>query len=253
MMGFVCLFAYRYTVSLGLIDTLVRKFNKIQESVESQQSLVLSVLASLGLLTKLAELCPRGPDVTKFLTTAKTTELFGTISLLYSTIVPIGECIPPRTISLAAATFNLLVTLANLDIATFQLVLAEENLSFKFLDVVSILLQYCVPKSEEKGETQAVIIDLIATLGFFCANNKLNQDLLISDQSSVIIKSLTKLPKKFDMVIYPTLVTVTYENAEAKAVLGKDFDIASLEITAVGSGEKNRILSLLTSTTTKAE
>lgn len=52
------------------------------------------------------------------------------------------------------------------------------------------------------------------------------QDLLISDQSSVIIKSLTKLPKKFDMVIYPTLVTVTYENAEAKAVLGKDFDIA---------------------------
>ncbi|XP_052564886.1 S phase cyclin A-associated protein in the endoplasmic reticulum isoform X2 [Culex pipiens pallens] len=243
-----------YTVSLGLIDTLVRKFNKIQESVESQQSLVLSVLASLGLLTKLAELCPRGPDVTKFLTTAKTTELFGTISLLYSTIVPIGECIPPRTISLAAATFNLLVTLANLDIATFQLVLAEENLSFKFLDVVSILLQYCVPKSEEKGETQAVIIDLIATLGFFCANNKLNQDLLISDQSSVIIKSLTKLPKKFDMVIYPTLVTVTYENAEAKAVLGKDFDIASLEEYSKSDlAKKNRILSLLTSTTTKAE
>ncbi|EDS37192.1 conserved hypothetical protein [Culex quinquefasciatus] len=223
-----------YTVSLGLIDTLVRKFNKIQESVESQQSLVLSVLASLGLLTKLTELCPRGPDVTKFLTTAKTTELFGTISLLYSTIVPIGECIPPRTISLAAATFNLLVTLANLDIATFQLVLAEENLSFKFLDVVSILLQYCVPKSEEKGETQA--------------------DLLISDQSSVIIKSLTKLPKKFDMVIYPTLVTVTYENAEAKAVLGKDFDIASLEEYSKSDlAKKNRILSLLTSTTTKAE
>lgn len=31
-----------------------------------------------------------------------------------------GECIPPRTISLAAATFNLLVTIADLDIATFQ-------------------------------------------------------------------------------------------------------------------------------------
>lgn len=38
-------------------------------------------------------------------------------SLLF---LPPGECIPPRTISLAAATFNLLVTLANLDIATFQ-------------------------------------------------------------------------------------------------------------------------------------
>lgn len=42
----------------------------------------------------------------------------------------------------------------------------------------------------------------------------------------MIIKSLTKLPKQFDMVIYPTLVTVTYENFEAKAILSKDFDIA---------------------------
>ncbi|XP_053693788.1 S phase cyclin A-associated protein in the endoplasmic reticulum [Sabethes cyaneus] len=238
-----------YAVCLGLIDTLVRKFNTIRESVESQQSLVLSLLASLGLLTKLAELCPRGPDVTKFLLTVKSTELFGTISLLYAAIVPIGECIPPRTISLAAATFNLLVTLANLDIATFQGVLTEENLSFKFLDVVSILLQYCVPKAEEKGETQAVIIDLIATLGFFCANNKINQDRLTSDQSSVIIKSLTKLPKKFDMVIYPTLVTVTHENPDAKAVLSKDFDIASLEeYSRSDLAKKNRIVSLLTKT-----
>lgn len=35
-------------------------------------------------------------------------------------LVQIGECIPPRTISLAAATFNLLVTIADLDITTFQ-------------------------------------------------------------------------------------------------------------------------------------
>ncbi|XP_062545651.1 uncharacterized protein LOC134212117 [Armigeres subalbatus] len=236
-----------YTVSLGLVDTLVRKFNQIHESVETQQSLVLSLLASLGLLTKLAELCPKGPDITKFLTTVKSTELFGSVSLLYAAIVPIGECIPPRTISLAAATFNLLVTLANLDIVTFQDVLSEENLSFKFLDVVSILLQYCVPKSEEKGETQAVIIDLIATLGFFCANNKISQNLLTSDHSSVIIKSLTKLPKRFDMVIYPTLVTVTFENPEAKAILSKDFDIASLEEYSKSDlAKKNRIVSLLT-------
>lgn len=51
----------------------------------------------------------------------------------------------------------------------------EEPLSLQFFDVVTILLKYCVPKCHEKGETQAVIIDLIATLGFFCANNKENQ------------------------------------------------------------------------------
>lgn len=31
-----------------------------------------------------------------------------------------GECIPKRTVSLAAATYNLLVTLASLDVKTFQ-------------------------------------------------------------------------------------------------------------------------------------
>lgn len=47
----------------------------------------------------------------------------------------------------------------------------------KFLDVVTILLKYCGSKCtiNEKSETQAVIIDLIATLGFFSANNKKNQ------------------------------------------------------------------------------
>lgn len=45
----------------------------------------------------------------------------------------------------------------------------------QFLDVVTILLKYCGPHSGEKGETQAVIVDLVATLGFFCANNEVNQ------------------------------------------------------------------------------
>jgi len=56
-----------------------------------------------------------------------------------------------------------------------QDVLSSEDLSLKFLDVAKILLRYCGPKSNEKGETQAVIIDLIATIGFFCANNRINQ------------------------------------------------------------------------------
>lgn len=33
------------------------------------------------------------PDTTKFLVSIKTTDLFGTISLLHSTIVPVGKCV----------------------------------------------------------------------------------------------------------------------------------------------------------------
>lgn len=74
----------------------------------------------------------------------------------------------------------------------FQDVLSEESMSLKFLDVATILLKYCGPKSLEKGETQAVIVDLIATLGFFCANRRENQVwcfallLLLSFQSEMI-------------------------------------------------------------------
>uniref|UniRef100_A0A1B0CF42 Uncharacterized protein n=1 Tax=Lutzomyia longipalpis TaxID=7200 RepID=A0A1B0CF42_LUTLO len=112
---------FSYAVLIGLIETLTRRCTKIHESVESHQSVVLSLLATLGLLTKFAEICPKGPnDPTKFLSLAQQTELFGSIAFLHSTIVPIGECIPPRTVSLAAATFNLIVTLANADLGTFQ-------------------------------------------------------------------------------------------------------------------------------------
>lgn len=56
-----------------------------------------------------------------------------------------------------------------------QSILSRESLSLQFLDVVTLLLKYCAPKYKENAETQAVMVDLIATLGFFCANNKQNQ------------------------------------------------------------------------------
>ncbi|XP_052893731.1 S phase cyclin A-associated protein in the endoplasmic reticulum [Anopheles moucheti] len=235
-----------YIVSIGLVESLVRRIDKVHESIENETSLVLSLLASLGLLTKLVEICPAGPDITKFMLTARTTELFGTISLLYAAVVPIGESIPPRTTSLAAATFNLLVTFANLNIEAFQAVLIEQNLSLKFLDVISILLQYCVPKADIKSETQTVIIDLIATLGFFCANNKINQDLLTSDQYMCVVKNFAKLPKQFDVITYPTLVTIIHDNASARVVVGRDFNVELLdEFRRSDMAKKNRIISLL--------
>lgn len=54
--------------------------------------------------------------------------------------------------------------------------LGDETLAFQLLDVARVLLTYCGPKAAaDKGETSAVIVDLIATLGFFCANNPKNQ------------------------------------------------------------------------------
>ncbi|XP_065355667.1 S phase cyclin A-associated protein in the endoplasmic reticulum [Calliphora vicina] len=238
-----------YAVITGLIEILSRRCMKIRESIENHQSVVLSLLATLGFITRFIDVCPPGPtDPTRFLSAAKSTELFGSISMLYASVVPIGECIPPRTISLAAATFNLLVSMAVLDLSAFQEVMSSEAISLKFLDVVQILLKYCGNQTTaaKNSETQAVLIDLIATIGFFCANNKQNQDLLTSEQCSNIIKNLTKLPEHLNVVVYPCLVTVTFQNQEARNVISRDFNLEFLdEYSKSDKAKKNHLVALL--------
>lgn len=47
-------------VSIGLVDILARRCMKVRETVENHKCVVLSLLGTLGLLTKIAELCPKG-------------------------------------------------------------------------------------------------------------------------------------------------------------------------------------------------
>lgn len=49
-----------YIVSIGLVDILARRCMKVREAVENHQCVVLSLLGTLGLLTKIGELCPKG-------------------------------------------------------------------------------------------------------------------------------------------------------------------------------------------------
>lgn len=118
-----------------------------------------------------------------------------------------------------------------------QAILTEEVLALKYLDVVTILLKYCGPKATEKGETQAVIIDLIGTVGFFCVNNKRNQDLLVSPEKLGILKSVIKLPNQFQVAIYPTLVAVVWGNEAARQSIAPEFDVEVSEGLLWGSKE----------------
>ncbi|TMW40387.1 hypothetical protein DOY81_014533, partial [Sarcophaga bullata] len=77
-----------YAVITGLIEILSRRCMKIRESIENHQSVVLSLLATLGFITRFIDVCPPGPsDPTRFLSAAKSTELFGSISMLYASVV----------------------------------------------------------------------------------------------------------------------------------------------------------------------
>ncbi|KAI9586252.1 hypothetical protein GQX74_002099 [Glossina fuscipes] len=142
-----------------------------------------------------------------------------------------------------------------LHISRFEItneVLSGEAISLKFLDVVTILLKYCGIKctAAKNSETQAVLIDLIASIGFFCANNKQNQDLLTSEQCSNIIKNLTRLPEYLNVVVYPCLVTLTFQNQNARNVIGRDFNLEFLdEYSKSDKAKKNHLVALLKETT----
>ncbi|XP_017105660.2 S phase cyclin A-associated protein in the endoplasmic reticulum [Drosophila bipectinata] len=239
-----------YAVVTGLIEILSRRNQKVRESIENNQSVMLSLLTTLGFLSRFLDVCQPGPaDPTRLLAAAKSTELFGTVAMLNGSVVPIGECIPPRTTALAASTFNLYVSLASLDVNTFQETLSVEGpLSLRLLDVMTVILNYSVANAQwvKNHESTTMLIDLIATLAFFCVNNRRHQDLLISDQFVVLFKSLAKLSAQFNPVIYPFLVTVCFNNAPVRELVSKDFDLSFVdEYSKSDVAQKNRIIKLM--------
>ncbi|EDW03943.1 GH11520 [Drosophila grimshawi] len=222
-----------YAVITGLIGMLSHRCMKVREPIEPNQSLMLSLLTTLGFLTRFSDVCPPGPaDPTRLLSAAKSTELFGTVSMLAGCVVPTGKCIPPRMTALAASTFSLYVSLALVDVNTFQEVLTVEGpLSLKLLDVMTRILN-CSANSvigTRSGESSTMLIDLIASMAFFSVNNRRHQDLLISDTFAVIFKNLAKLSAQFNPVIYPFLVTMCHNNAPARQLISLDFDLGLLD------------------------
>ncbi|KAH8281730.1 hypothetical protein KR054_002477, partial [Drosophila jambulina] len=239
-----------FAVVTGLIEILSRRNQKVRESIEDNQSVMLGLLTTLGFLSRFLDVCQPGPaDPTRLLSAARSTDLFGTVSMLSASVVPNGECIPPRTTALAASTFNLYVSLASLDVNTFQEALTVEGpLSLKLLDVMTLILNCSVTNAPwtKKNDNTTMLIDLIASLAFFCVNNRRHQDLLISEPFVGIFKNLAKLPTQFNPVIYPFLVTMCFGNATARELISKDFDMAFVdEYSKSEVAQRNHVIKLL--------
>lgn len=79
-------FPYSYLTASGILEQITRKCLMIREPIEHQQSLLLPLLAMIGFLTKISEISTRET----FMSIVKSTEIFGTITLLYKTM-SLGE------------------------------------------------------------------------------------------------------------------------------------------------------------------
>jgi len=103
------LLTYSYITASGILELITKKCLKVREPIENQQGLLLPLLAMMGLLTKIAEICPKSKlfklenhvlfydsnyyysfipstDKVDLLSLVKSTEIFGTITLLYRTM-----------------------------------------------------------------------------------------------------------------------------------------------------------------------
>lgn len=104
-----------YLTASGILEQITKKCLMVREPIENQQSLLLPLLAMIGFVTKISEISTRE----NFMAIAKSTEIFGIITLLYKTMSLDGS-IPPRTVSLAGSTYGLIKSIAMLDPNGFQ-------------------------------------------------------------------------------------------------------------------------------------
>lgn len=104
-----------YLTASGILENITKKCLMVREPIENQQSLLLPLLAMIGFVTKVSEISTRE----NFIAIAKSTEIFGIITLLYKTMSLDGS-IPPRTVSLAGSTYGLIKSIAMLDPNGFQ-------------------------------------------------------------------------------------------------------------------------------------
>ncbi|XP_037958436.1 calponin homology domain-containing protein DDB_G0272472 [Teleopsis dalmanni] len=225
-----------YAVMIGLIDVLSQHCLSIQGPISEDANLMLSTLATVGLLTRFVDICPNvsgSYDASRFLQTIKSTQIFGAISCLYVNIATAGDDVTVKMISLAATSFNLFISLAVLDPATYQEILQCEKMKCQLLDCIDILLRHCVNNYPEganaNSDGKAVIIDIIAAIGFFSLNNKKNQDTLVFDKYKDIVINLTKLPHEMDVVVLPCFTVLIHKHNKMRNLLAKTFDIEQVD------------------------
>lgn len=103
----------------------------------------------------------------------------------------------------------------------------EGPLSVKLLDVMTTILNHSINQTNAtaSSESSTMLIDLIASLAFFSVNNRRHQEMLITEPFAVIFKNLSLLSTQFNPVIYPFLVTMCYNNAPARQLISRDFDL----------------------------
>lgn len=229
-----------YSVSIGTVDKLSQCVGIVRGSETPQltEFLVeaLEFVACLAcIITKCRMKHRKEEDSTQLAATIGVTQLAGSVSLLYGTLLEMGvpsgwragnqtpALLSPGRLAIASAAIALLNQVARLDLAMFQAVLGAEGMSLQLRHIASYLLWYC-----SHWEEWALLHQVVLLVGHFAVLSVDNQAVIQSGEQPTLLQLLCTLPFEYfsnpelTQVLLPTLVCCCFGNEHNRTVLEKE-------------------------------
>ncbi|XP_054932953.1 S phase cyclin A-associated protein in the endoplasmic reticulum isoform X4 [Dermacentor andersoni] len=229
-----------YSVSIGTVDKLSQCVGKVRGSDTPQltEFLVeaLEFVACLAcIITKCRIKHRKEEDSTQLAATIGVTQLAGSVSLLYGTLLEMGvpsgwragnqtpALLSPGRLAIASAAIALLNQVARLDLDMFQAVLGAEGMSLQLRHIASYLLWYC-----SHWEEWALLHQVVLLIGHFAVLSVDNQAVIQSGEQPTLLQLLCTLPFEYfsnpelTQVLFPTLVCCCFGNEHNRTVLEKE-------------------------------
>ncbi|XP_077514235.1 SCAPER domain-containing protein short spindle 3 isoform X2 [Amblyomma americanum] len=229
-----------YSVSIGTVDKLSQCLGKVRGSETPQ--LTEFLVEAMEFVACLANVVAKSrakhrkeEDSTQLAVTIGVTQLAGSVSLLYGTLLQMGvpsgwragnqtpTLLSPGKLAIASAAITLLNHIACLDLTMFQAVLGAEGMSLQLRHIVSYLLWYCA-----HWEEWALLHQVVLLVGHFAVLSPDNQAVIQSGEQPTLLQLLCTLPfeyfsnPKLTQVLLPTLVCCCFGNEHNRTVLEKE-------------------------------
>ena len=250
----VCLDLINYALSIGLMDQIFVIFNVVCGPMENTdtESIVLKSMEILSVITcHLKKDCRivsnskhkhyDNPDTQILSNKLKQFPSMNVTSLLYSIILHSGppkpqNASPPklsaRTIAITTIAFGFINNAFLINHSAMQSgVGSDETRVNEFKLLVSYLIGY-----SKYFDNNELLDQLIVSVGYFVLFSCQNQDAIQSGRLPTILQHLVDLPFKYfsspDLkdVLFPTLISATFDNENNRDTLSKDVSLKMLSV-----------------------
>ncbi|KAH9369975.1 hypothetical protein HPB48_001852 [Haemaphysalis longicornis] len=250
-----------YAVSIGTVDKLSQCLGKVR--CDETPQLTEFLVEAMKFVACLARVVLKGQakqrtaeDSTQLAATIGVTQLAGSVSLLYGTLLQMGvpsgwraanqkpALLSPAKLAITGAALTLLNQVARLDLAMFQAVLGAEGMSLQLRHIASYLLWYC-----SHWEEWALLNQVVLLVGHFAVLSPDNQAVIQSGEQPTLLQLLCTLPFEYfsnpelTQVLLPTLVCCCFRNEHNRAILEQELSPVLLanfvEVSASCSGRRS--------------